>query len=476
MITSRPLLVRILWKVVSRVMPALLTRMSTGPQLFLDLATIAARRPGVGDVARRHARRRCRRSRIVCCHVARLVLVAIIGGDRVAEAGQPPADRRADAAGSACHQCDALRHVESLRGRGRGRRGRNVTCRVHSKDPRLRDRCIGRQRAAAPRGMRRRIEFAQRCRHQGLAPTPSDRVRRGLAQCLPASAQRGQWIGRRPPAAHASDLDSLRPSASSTSGRCAIARRGQAERALQQDLARRGIEQVGAAHDVGDALRGIVDHHGQLVGPETVGAREHEIADRRARRPARCGPGSRRRTSTGDVAARGSGSKGRGVVVRATQCRWIAGVGGQHAVGEQWHAKAAPLAISRSSAAWYRAPRSLCRTTGASLPGRMPPASRAAARRRPRPRAAGRCPRSCISHCTPGVPRHQPAAHRPRPANRSAGGRWARAQTARGTAAIGASSDGLSAVRAERLLKWPATRHTRIMTRKSTKSGKPLRC
>ena len=48
---------------------------------------------------------------------------------------------------------------------------------------------------------------------------------------------------------------------------------------LQQDLARRGIEQVGTTHDLGDALRGIVHDHRQLVGPQPVGAAQHEIAN-----------------------------------------------------------------------------------------------------------------------------------------------------------------------------------------------------
>jgi hypothetical protein len=49
--------------------------------------------------------------------------------------------------------------------------------------------------------------------------------------------------------------------------------------ALQQDLARRVVGQVGAAHDVAHALRGVVHHHGQLVGPQPVGAAQHEVAD-----------------------------------------------------------------------------------------------------------------------------------------------------------------------------------------------------
>ena len=55
--------------------------------------------------------------------------------------------------------------------------------------------------------------------------------------------------------------------------------RTKAERTLQQDLARRVVGQVLAAHDVGDALLGIVDHHRELVGPQAVGAPQHEVTD-----------------------------------------------------------------------------------------------------------------------------------------------------------------------------------------------------
>ena len=61
--------------------------------------------------------------------------------------------------------------------------------------------------------------------------------------------------------------------------RVQVARRRQAQRALQQDLARRVVGQVRAAHDVSDALRRVVDDHGQLVGPQPVGALQHEVAD-----------------------------------------------------------------------------------------------------------------------------------------------------------------------------------------------------
>src|SRR3546814_8808190 len=58
-----------------------------------------------------------------------------------------------------------------------------------------------------------------------------------------------------------------------------VMRRRQAEPVLQEHLSCGGVEQVRAAHDFGDALRGIVDDHGQLVGPGAVRAPQHEIAD-----------------------------------------------------------------------------------------------------------------------------------------------------------------------------------------------------
>ena len=60
-----------------------------------------------------------------------------------------------------------------------------------------------------------------------------------------------------------------------------VGRGGQAQQALQIDLARRRIEQVGAAHDVADPLLGIVHHHRQLVGEQAIGAAHDEIADLR---------------------------------------------------------------------------------------------------------------------------------------------------------------------------------------------------
>lgn len=52
-----------------------------------------------------------------------------------------------------------------------------------------------------------------------------------------------------------------------------------AERPDELDLPGRVVEQVGAAHDVGDALMDVVDDGGELIGPKTVCALEHEVAD-----------------------------------------------------------------------------------------------------------------------------------------------------------------------------------------------------
>jgi len=47
---------------------------------------------------------------------------------------------------------------------------------------------------------------------------------------------------------------------------------------LQQDLAGRVVGQVFAPHHMGDALRGVVDDHGQLVGPQAIGTQQHKVA------------------------------------------------------------------------------------------------------------------------------------------------------------------------------------------------------
>ncbi len=62
--------------------------------------------------------------------------------------------------------------------------------------------------------------------------------------------------------------------------RVQVARRRQAEQALQQDLPGRAVGEVFAANDVGDVLLGVVDDDGELIGEDAVGALEDEVADR----------------------------------------------------------------------------------------------------------------------------------------------------------------------------------------------------
>lgn len=47
---------------------------------------------------------------------------------------------------------------------------------------------------------------------------------------------------------------------------------------MQEELTRGVVEEIGAADDVGDALSGIVDDDGELVGEIAVGAEEDEVA------------------------------------------------------------------------------------------------------------------------------------------------------------------------------------------------------
>ena len=56
-------------------------------------------------------------------------------------------------------------------------------------------------------------------------------------------------------------------------------RRGRVQATLQVDLARGGHQQILPAHNMRDALCGIVHHHGELIRPMPIGAQQHKIAD-----------------------------------------------------------------------------------------------------------------------------------------------------------------------------------------------------
>ena len=57
----------------------------------------------------------------------------------------------------------------------------------------------------------------------------------------------------------------------------AILRVGQAQLALQPQLPGGGVQQVAAPHHLGDALKGVVYHHRQLIGVYPVGAAEDKV-------------------------------------------------------------------------------------------------------------------------------------------------------------------------------------------------------
>ena len=58
-----------------------------------------------------------------------------------------------------------------------------------------------------------------------------------------------------------------------------VAGRGQAQGLLQQYLARRIVGEIFAPNHMRDALGAVVHHHGQLVGPQAIGAAENEVTD-----------------------------------------------------------------------------------------------------------------------------------------------------------------------------------------------------
>ena len=58
-----------------------------------------------------------------------------------------------------------------------------------------------------------------------------------------------------------------------------VSRLGQIQRLLQHYLARGIVSQIRSAHHMTDALRRVVYHHGQLIGPKAIGSTKHKVAD-----------------------------------------------------------------------------------------------------------------------------------------------------------------------------------------------------
>ncbi len=55
-------------------------------------------------------------------------------------------------------------------------------------------------------------------------------------------------------------------------------RHGQAQKMLQKSMQVRRGQQIFTARDEGDALEGVIDHHGEMVARWRVFACQHDIA------------------------------------------------------------------------------------------------------------------------------------------------------------------------------------------------------
>ena len=217
---------------------------------------------------------------------------------------------------------------------------------------------------------------------------------------------------------------------STARGKCRYPGRGQAEGFLQQDLPRRRVEQVAAAHDVGNSLRGVVHDDGQLVGMQAVTRRS-------TKSPTACGD------VEADVAqaaideiddavrARGSGSRAeRGAAARTQTGGWkrssaaVAGPVRRSAASSlrlQLHSKLqAGLPAARAQP---RRPRAACSGAGRRHPsgtrearGRQDPVGRARSSR-------GGSRSSMRTQPAPPCAAHRGSCRRRRPANRNAAGR-----------------------------------------------------
>jgi hypothetical protein len=123
-----------------------------------------------------------------------------------------------------------------------------------------------------------RIERRKRQAQPCVGPAGAGDGGGRLPERGPCGVQRGQGIGgiHRPRRQRFRQLAAVRVE---HQRQVRVPGRRQPKRPLQQDLPRRGVEQVGAADHVGDALRRIVHHDRQLVGPGAVGAAQDEVAD-----------------------------------------------------------------------------------------------------------------------------------------------------------------------------------------------------
>src|SRR5439155_6275127 len=137
------------------------------------------------------------------------------------------------------------------------------------RSPRDRQHDDRRQRSRRPRASRPLPELSDGCRCSG---------RQCLRKEIPCPHERGQRI-RVVQRWSAGLLRQLLAAGEDRDRVMQIRWRWQPELALQPNLAGRRREQISAAHDMRDRLRGVVDDDRELIGKDSVGALDDEITD-----------------------------------------------------------------------------------------------------------------------------------------------------------------------------------------------------
>ena len=112
-------------------------------------------------------------------------------------------------------------------------------------------------------------EFGKRCAGEGVGRILAEKAQRGQQRSLRRVLVDGAREGL---------LGELFAGGVGGERQVGVGRHRLAEQAEEVDLARGRVEQVGTAHHMGDARIGVVDHHGELIGEETVGALDHVVA------------------------------------------------------------------------------------------------------------------------------------------------------------------------------------------------------
>src|SRR5439155_22470032 len=151
----------------------------------------------------------------------------------------------------------------------RNRRNRSHELYCLRRSPRGRQHENRWQRSGRPRAFRPLPEVGDGCRCSGWLR---------LRKEIPCPQERGQRIGviqRR----RAGLLRQLLAAGQDRYRVMQVRWRRQPELALQPDLARRRCQQISAAHYVGDRLGSVVDDDRELIGEDSAGALDDEIAD-----------------------------------------------------------------------------------------------------------------------------------------------------------------------------------------------------